>query len=157
MTTSPDKTPVVLLEEIFPGDTNAYGTAFGGRILSLMDLAAGLASSRFAKQHFVTASLDSMEFSAPVRQGQIAEVEATVVFTSKRTCGVKVKVFAVEKTKWERSYCCQGIFFMVAMGPDGKTIPIPTLVPQNEEEQSAWDEAAAIHRQMLARKKTTRN
>jgi len=33
--------PVTLAEEVFPGDTNAYGTLFGGRLMALMDKAAG--------------------------------------------------------------------------------------------------------------------
>jgi acyl-CoA hydrolase len=146
--------PIVLLEEIFPGDTNAYGTAFGGKILALMDRAAGLVASRFARLHFVTASLDAMEFRAPVKQGEIAEVEARVVYTSRHTCGVKVRVFAVDKTRWERNPCGQGMFFMVAMGPEGKPMPIPQWTPGNETERRAHEEASAVHRAMLDRKKT---
>ena len=148
-----DGSPIILLEEIFPGDTNAYGTAFGGKILALMDRAAGLVASRFARLHFVTASLDAMEFSAPVKQGEIAEVEARVVYTSRHTCGVKVHVFAVDKTRWERNPCGQGMFFMVAMGPEGKPMQIPPWTPRSDQEQRAYEEAAEVHRAMLDRKK----
>ncbi|DAC49423.1 MAG TPA: acyl-CoA thioesterase, partial [Candidatus Thalassarchaeaceae archaeon] len=40
--------PVTLIQEVFPGDTNAYNTLFGGRLLSMMDTAAGIVSSKFA-------------------------------------------------------------------------------------------------------------
>ena len=33
--------PVVLLDEVFPGDTNALNTLFGGHLMSIMDRAAG--------------------------------------------------------------------------------------------------------------------
>ena len=33
--------PVTLIEEVFPQDTNSYDTLFGGRLLSVMDKAAG--------------------------------------------------------------------------------------------------------------------
>ncbi len=148
-----DKTPVTLLDEIFPGDTNAYGTAFGGKILSLMDRAAGLAASRYAHLHFVTASLDAMEFCAPVKQGEIAEVVARVVYTSKHTYGIKVDVSAVDKTQWQRNHCGHGLFFMVAMGPEGKPLSVPPLSALTDQDQAAWDEAALVHRQMLDRKK----
>lgn len=144
--------PVVLFEEIFPGDTNAYGTAFGGKILALIDRAAGLASSRFACANFVTASLDALEFSAPVKQGEIAEVEAKVVYASKHTCGVKVGVFASSKTDWKRRPCCQGTLFMVAIGPDGKPVSVPELTPAGDDEKRDWDEAAEIHREMISRR-----
>ena len=40
--------PVTLIEEVFPQDTNAYDTLFGGRLLSLMDKAGGIACAQFA-------------------------------------------------------------------------------------------------------------
>ncbi len=151
-----DLTPITLLEEIFPVDTNAYGTAFGGRILALMDRAAGLAASRFAHAHFVTASMDAIEFRAPVRQGEIAEVVARVVYTSPRTCGLHVQVFAVEKTAWQRRPCCEGTIFMVAIGPDGRSLPIPQLRPRGEEEQATWQRVAELHRVMRRRRRAQR-
>ena len=51
--------PVTLAEEVFPGDTNAYGTLFGGRLMALMDKAAGFSASKFAHREFVTVSVDS--------------------------------------------------------------------------------------------------
>ena len=37
--------PVTKIDEVFPQDTNAYNTLFGGRLMSIMDTAAGMASS----------------------------------------------------------------------------------------------------------------
>jgi acyl-CoA hydrolase len=145
--------PISIFEEIFPGDTNAYGTAFGGKILSYMDRAAGLAASRYAKCNFVTASLDAMEFRGPVVQGEIAEVEAKVVYTSKHTCGVKVRVHAVEKTKWIKRDCCEGIFFMVAVDENSKTVPVRQFSPGSDQERSEWNTAKEIHQAMLLRQK----
>jgi acyl-CoA hydrolase len=145
----PDASPISVHEEIFPGDTNAYGTAFGGKILALMDRAAGLAASRFAHASFVTASLDALEFSAAVLEGEIAEVEAQVVYTSRHTCAVKVRVFAIDKGSWARRPCCHGTIFMVAMGADGKPHPVPQLSPDGAEARAAWDAAQEIHQRML--------
>jgi len=144
--------PISVFEEIFPGDTNPYGTAFGGKILALMDRAAGLAASRFARRHFVTASLDALEFSAPVRQGEIAEVEARVVYTSAHTCAALVRVFAIDKDVWDRRQCCAGSGFMVAVGEDGKPLSIPQLQPSTTEARREWDDARHIHEEMLSRR-----
>ncbi len=144
----PDRAPVVLLEEIFPGDTNPYGTAFGGRILALMDRAAGLAASRFAHAHFVTASMDAVRFEGPVRQGEIAEVSARVVYASRRTVGVEATVSAMDKTRWARRPCCRGLVFMVSMSEAGETLPVPSFRPETEEEQAAWARAEAAHRRL---------
>lgn len=147
MRTEPSHTePLSIFEEIFPGDTNAYGTAFGGKILALIDRAAGLAASKFARCHFVTASLDALEFRQAVRQGEIAEVVAEVVYTSTHTCAVKTKVFALDKTSWNRRQCCEGILFMVAIGPDNRLQSIPQLAPKSDEALKAWNEAHEIHK-----------
>ena len=144
--------PVVVLEEIFPGDTNPYGTAFGGKILALMDRAAGLVASRYAKMLFVTASLDAMDFRAPVRQGQIAQVCAEVVYTSTHTVGVDVVVSAVDKTEWVPRHCARGLFFMVAIGEDGRPLEVPRFSPATEEQRARWREAAEVHKRMLERR-----
>ena len=52
--------PVVLLNEVFPGDTNALDTLFGGRLMSIMDTAAGMSASKFAHREFVTVSVDAL-------------------------------------------------------------------------------------------------
>ena len=44
--------PVVVLDEVFPGHTNALNTLFGGRLMSIMDTAAGMVASKFAHKVF---------------------------------------------------------------------------------------------------------
>lgn len=153
MTSETDANGITIYEEIFPSDTNPYGTAFGGKILSLMDRCAALAASRYAHRHFVTASLDALDFRAPVRQGEITRLDGRVVYTSRRTIGIRVEVFAVDKVTWQKRKCCEGMLFLVAVGPENAAGPIPRLVPGDDDEQKAWDAAAAIHHQMLQRKK----
>jgi acyl-CoA hydrolase len=148
----PDRTPVTLLEEIFPGDTNPYGTAFGGKVLALMDRAAALAASRYAHSQFVTASLEEMSFDAAVKQGEVAEVEARVVYTSTRTCGIQVRVSALDKIEWVRRPCGSGFIFMVAVGPEGQILPVPAFKPSGKQEQETWRQVADLHRRILKRK-----
>ena len=93
--------PVTLIEEVFPQDTNSYDTLFGGRLLSVMDKAAGIACSKFAHREFVTISIDTLTFKAPARQGDLIEVTGRVVFTSTHTAGVKVTACAMTKSDWE--------------------------------------------------------
>ena len=87
--------PVTLAEEVFPGDTNAYGTLFGGRLMALMDKAAGFSSSKFAHREFVTVSVDSLEFINPAHKGDIIEVVGKVVYTSTHSAGCKVQAYAL--------------------------------------------------------------
>jgi acyl-CoA hydrolase len=150
--TTVDLSPVSIFEEIFPIDTNPYGTAFGGKILALMDRAAGLAASKFARCHFVTVSLDALEFTRPVKQGEVAEVEARVVYSSSHTAGIKVTVYAIDKCRWDRRQCCHGTIFMVSTGEGGKRAILPDVRPTSATRKREWAEVRDIHLAMLERK-----
>ena len=70
--------PVTKMDEVFPQHTNAYNTLFGGRLLSIMDTAAGMVSSKFAHREFVTISIDALKFKRPAFQGDLIETTAKV-------------------------------------------------------------------------------
>ena len=144
--------PVTLIEEVFPQDTNAYDTLFGGRLLSLMDKAGGIACAKFAHREFVTISIDTLTFIAPARQGDLLEVTGQVVFTSSHTACTKVTAYTMSKATWEKSIICEGYFFFVAIDSMMRAIPIPQYTPTTDEEQTEWEKAKAIRENMLAQK-----
>ena len=146
------KEPVTLIEEIFPQDTNAYDTLFGGRLLSLMDKAGGIACAKFAHREFVTISIDTLTFIAPARQGDLLEVTGRVVFTSSRTACTKVTAYTMSKSTWDKRIICEGYFFFVAIDSMMRPIPIPQFTPTTDEEQVEWEKAKDIRDTMLARK-----
>ena len=133
--------PVVLLNEVFPGDTNALDTLFGGRLMSIMDTAAGMAASKFAHREFVTVSVDALKFKRPAYQGDVIRTIARVVWTSPRTVGVQLSSCRRTRSDWEPEEICSGYFFMVAIDDSMKPISVPQFTPSNEEEKSLWDGA----------------
>jgi len=144
--------PVTLIEEVFPQDTNAYDTLFGGRLLSLMDKAGGIACAKFAHREFVTISIDTMTFIAPARQGDLLEVTGRVVYTSSHTACTKVTAYTMSKATWEKKIICEGYFFFVAIDSMMRPIPVPQFTPSNDEEEEEWEKAKRIRDNMLAQK-----
>lgn len=144
--------PVTLIEEVFPQDTNAYDTLFGGRLLSLMDKAGGIACAKFAHREFVTISIDTLTFIAPARQGDLLEVTGQVVYTSSHTACTKVTAYTMSKATWEKKVICEGYFFFVAIDSMMRPIPVPQFTPTSDDEQTEWDKARSIRENMLARK-----
>lgn len=144
--------PVTLIEEVFPQDTNAYNTLFGGRLLSLMDKAGGIACAKFAHREFVTISIDTLTFIAPARQGDLLEVTGQVVYTSSHTACTKVTAYTMSKATWEKNIICEGYFFFVAIDSMMRPIPVPQFSPSTDEEQEEWEKAEAIRENMLAQK-----
>ncbi|HIG20688.1 MAG: acyl-CoA thioesterase [Methanobacteriota archaeon] len=142
--------PVVLLQEVFPGDTNAYNTLFGGRLLSIMDTAAGIVSSKFAHREFVTVSIDSLKFKRPAFQGDLIEVTAQVVFTSTHTAGCHVIGRRLDRSVWESEEICTGFFFMVAIDNQMRPIPIPQFTPKSDDEKKLWKAAESARDAMKA-------
>ena len=57
-------------EIVLPADSNALGNLFGGRLMQYIDLVGAMAASRHARAIVVTASMDHLDFVAPVRVGE---------------------------------------------------------------------------------------
>lgn len=109
---------------IFPNDTNPLGSLFGGRALEWMDLAAGLACARLSGRPSVTASIERLDFEVPIRQGEVAVVEAKVLSVGRTSMHVLVEMFRETPGTLERMRCTAGTFHMVALGEDGRPTPV---------------------------------
>tara|TARA_Y100000022_G_C13239151_1_gene371498 strand:+ start:515 stop:964 length:450 start_codon:yes stop_codon:yes gene_type:complete len=133
--------PVIQLNEVFPGDTNALDTLFGGRLMSIMDTAAGMAASKFAHRNFVTISVDALKFRRPAYQGDVIRTTARVVWTSPRTAGIHVISCRLSRSEWVGEEICSGFFFMVAIDRDMKAINIPQFKPETDDEIELWEAA----------------
>jgi|TARA_Y100001001_G_scaffold77622_1_gene75537 acyl-CoA hydrolase len=135
--------PVVLLNEVFPGHTNSMDTLYGGRLMSIMDTAAGMVSSKFAHIEFVTVSVDSLKFRRPAYQGDIIRTTSRVVWTSPHTTGVHVVSCRLSRSEWEGEEICSGFFFMVAVDSDMQPTGVPQFSPVTNEEKELWNRAQA--------------
>ena len=112
---------------VFPDQTNHYGTLFGGHALRLMDKAAFVAASRYARKTVVTASSERIDFKAPVYHGNLAELTANVIATGRTSMTVDVELIAEDLLTGERRLCAHGRFVMVALGEDGKPAAVRSV------------------------------
>jgi acyl-CoA hydrolase len=133
--------PVVLLNEVFPEHTNSMDTLYGGRLMSIMDTAAGMVSSKFAHSEFVTVSVDSLKFRRPAYQGDIIRTTSRVVWTSPHTTGVHVVSCRLSRSEWEGEEICSGFFFMVAVDSEMQPTEVPQFSPITNEEKEFWARA----------------
>ena len=111
-------------EIVFPHETNAYGTLFGGVALSMMDVVAGIAAMRACRKQVVTASIDRIDFKEPIRVGEFVETIATVERIGRTSMTIGVELWAEHPTTGQRRLSTTGKFVMVAIGPDGKPTPV---------------------------------
>ena len=112
-------------EIIFPGDTNAIGNLFGGRLMQFMDLTGAMAASRHARAITVTASMDHLDFVAPVHVGDLLILKASVnrAFRTSMEVGVKAMVEDVRKQKLRHVSSAYITFVAVDMQGNGLVVP----------------------------------
>ncbi len=144
---------VVSTELVFPNHTNHLGTIFGGRILELMDMTGGLAAMQFCNKDAVTASFEAVDFKRPIKQGDMAEFRAKVIYTSRTSMVVKVDVFRVGKYRSEKEFTCRGYATMVAIDGDGVPSTVPGLIVKTNDDKKWHEIGAKIKRRAKRRAK----
>ena len=77
---------------MLPRDTNAYGTIFGGVILSYIDLAGGIEALRQSPKKFVTKALHEVVFVAPVHLGDLVTFYTRTIRMGRTSITVEVEV-----------------------------------------------------------------
>ena len=118
---------VTLAKTVMPGPTNARGTLFGGVALAMMDEAAAIVALRHARSSVVTAHVHSVDFKAPIFQGEAAEVTARLSTVGRTSMRVTLGVYREDLRTGQRPFCLSAEFVFVAMGEDGKPFPVPPL------------------------------
>jgi acyl-CoA hydrolase len=143
---------VDMTELVMPSDANTLGTAFGGRVVQWIDLAAGMAAMRHCRMPVVTASIDQLAFLAPIRVGDMVVLRAQVNAVFGTSMEVQVDVEAEQRATGDRQACCEAFLTFVALDPEGKPTRAPLLLPQTEEEERRARDAASRRSARLARR-----
>ena len=113
-----------LAEMVFPGQTNHYGTLYGGDALKMMGKAAFIAATRHTREVLVMASSDRIDFVAPIREGDMVELVAEVKMTGRSSVRVAVEIWSEDLLSGTRVHAATAVFTFVAANEMGtsKTI-----------------------------------
>lgn len=134
---------------VLPEDTNAYGNLFGGHLVALIDKTASITASRHARRNVVTASIDRVDFHAPVRLGDILTVEARLNYTGRTSMEIAAVAWAENRITGARVHACEALLTFVAIDADGHPTPVAPLTPITAEDQELFElgqERAAARR-----------
>lgn len=113
-----------MVKMVFPNQTNHYGTLFAGEALSMMDLTAFIAASRYARKNMVTASSEKTDFKVPIKHGQLAEFIGRVINTGRSSVTVEVEMYGEDLLSGKRQLSARGNFVLVAVDKKGKPVQI---------------------------------
>jgi acyl-CoA thioesterase YciA len=79
---------------MMPKDTNAYGTIFGGVILSYIDQAGAVEAHRHGAEFIVTIAMREVVFHEPVYVGDLVSLHTRLVKMGRTSITVGVEVFS---------------------------------------------------------------
>jgi len=115
---------------MMPRDANNYGSIFGGVVLSYIDQAGYIQARRHGIHRWVTASIDHVDFKAPVHVGDVVSFLTRTESTGTSSVKVRVRVESERYATGNAVYVTEAQLTMVAVNAAGKPIPFnssPTL------------------------------
>ena len=110
---------------MMPRDTNAFGTIFGGVILSEIDLAAAVEAHKHHSGRLVTVALDGVVFRAPVHVGDCVSFFTETVRIGRTSIRVKIHVWAEGRfSSSSPVFVTEAEATMVAVDERGAKVPL---------------------------------
>ena len=140
---SPNDSATQTTHLVMPTDANTYGSAFGGYIMSLMDIAAGICASRHCEGPALTAAVDELVFKNPIRVGDVVIIKASVNYVGKTSMEVGVRVEREDHVTRTLEHCLSGYFTFVAVYSNGRPILVKPLMLNTDEEKRRHNEGKA--------------
>jgi acyl-CoA hydrolase len=136
---------------VLPSDTNNHNTVFGGKVMAYIDEVAAIVAMRHSRRPTVTASIDSVDFLAPVKAGHSICLEASCTSTGRTSMEIFVKVIAEDLRTGERAVTTTSFLTFVALDDHGRPTPVPPVIPETEEEIYLFE--TAHERQAMRRER----
>lgn len=131
---------VTTVRLMMPTDGNIMGNVFGGSIMKYVDEIAAIVAFRHTKRNCVTASIDRMNFLAPVYVGNILILKAAINYVGRTSMEIGVRIEAQNPLTGEVVHTGSCYLTYVALDEKGKPIPVPKIIPETEEEKRRYRE-----------------
>ncbi|MEE2779361.1 MAG: acyl-CoA thioesterase [Myxococcota bacterium] len=138
----PSSSSVEMNQIVLPVHANSIGTAFGGVIMSWIDVCAAMAATRHARRVVVTASMDAVDFMEPVHVGDHVCLRSVVNAVGRSSMEVGVRVEAEDPLTGRRVHAVSAYLTFVAIDDAGTPTPVPPLEPETTGERLRMEEAA---------------
>lgn len=142
-----------MVELMLPSHSNFSGKIHGGHILNLMDQVAFACASKHSSQYCVTASVNRVDFLHPIQVGELLSLKASINYTGRTSMVVGLRVESENIKTGEIKHCNSSYFTMVAKDDDGKSLEVPGLILDSEEDIRRFVRSITRKEQSMARSK----
>ncbi|MFH0960434.1 MAG: acyl-CoA thioesterase [Pseudomonadota bacterium] len=132
---------IIMAMQMNPEDANPAGNVHGGVIMKYIDTAAGVVAIRHARKIAVTASIDRLDFHFPVYVGDLLILKASLNMVGRSSMEVGVRVEAENILSGEIRHTASAYLTFVALDKNGKTVEVPPLILETDEDRKRNCEA----------------
>lgn len=139
-----------MTELLLPQHTNTLGTAFGGQILSWVDVAASICATRHCGTDTVTVSFDDVHFKVPIQLRDVVVIESRLTMVGRTSMEIEVHVYR-ETRDGPRQPALVAYVTFVSLGPDGSPAAVPPLIIDNEADTQRLRAAEERRKHRLSR------
>jgi len=130
-----------LTELMIPSYSNFGGKIHGGIILSLMDKIAYVCAAKHSDGYCITASIDVVNFLAPVEVGELVSLMASVNYVGNTSMIIGIRVISENLKTQVTKHTNTSYFTMVAIGDDHKPKQVPGLILRSTEDVRRFSQA----------------
>ena len=130
-----------MTELILPNDTNTLGNLLGGRLMNFIDLVGAMAAYRHSRSHVVTASMEHIDFIAPVHVGDLIILKSSVNRAFKTSMEIGVKAWVENTIAGIHHHVASAYLTFVAIDPQGRRVPVPPLQLESDDDKRRFEEA----------------
>ena len=138
-------------ELVLPNDTNLLGNVLGGRVMHLMDMCAAMSAYKHARTSVVTASVDQLDFLAPVKMGDIMILKSSVNYTGKSSMEVGVRIESENPKTGSIYHTSSAYLTFVSLNDNGKPQGVPMVAPETDVEKQRFEKGRARHEERKRR------
>src|SRR5262245_34111925 len=111
----PSESMTIMTEIVLPNDTNTLGNLMGVRLLHWMDICAAITSHRHCKRVVVTASINNVSFTMPIKLGSVVTIQAKVSRVFHTSMEVFMDVWIEDPVTGAKKKCNEAIYTFVAV------------------------------------------
>jgi len=140
-TKTPQESQVTTRYIVLPDHANHYGTAFGGVIMSWIDMVAAMVAQRHCGMESVTASVDRLTFIAPINVGDHVVLKGSVNYTGKSSMEIGVQVTKEDPYNNQVVRATTAYLTFVALDANKRPSQVPRLLPQTVDETRRFENA----------------
>lgn len=130
-----------------PSDVNFGGKVHGGQVMKWIDQAGYAAAVGWSGHYSVTVAVGGIRFVAPIRIGDLVNVEAMLIHTGTTSMHFAVDVHARDPRTDEADarLCTHCVIVFVALdAPEGAPVPVPAWLPQDAEDRQLAEYAMRV-------------